>query len=64
MESQICFTIGHRLQAPELWSVECGGMKASMDRSRYVSGSKGACIQYEGQWVTPNNFERLAGGVQ
>jgi hypothetical protein len=48
-------------QTSGLWSVQCRGKKATMDRSKYISGFKGACINYNGQWITPNKFEELSG---
>ena len=50
------------VQEGRVWRVECRGKAATMDRSRYISGTKGACILYQGQWITPTKVEELAGG--
>ena len=42
-------------------SVKCNGLLATMDTTKFVSGSIGKSIQLGGEWVTPNEFEKRSG---
>ena len=42
-------------------SVMCNGMLATMDTSKFVSGSIGKSIQLGEEWLTPNEFEKRSG---
>ena len=44
-----------------LFQVECGSNKAQMYLSKLCQGSKGSCIQYDGSWLTPNEFQYVSG---
>ncbi|ESO87185.1 hypothetical protein LOTGIDRAFT_229327 [Lottia gigantea] len=41
--------------------VECGSNSALMYLSRLCQGSKGQCIEFEGAWISPNDFQMLSG---
>lgn len=41
--------------------VECGSNTASMFLSRLCQGSKGSCIEFDGAWLTPNEFQFVSG---
>ena len=42
-------------------SVMCNGMLATMDTTKFESGSKGKSIQLGEEWLTPNEFEKRSG---
>lgn len=41
--------------------VECGENRGSMYMSRLYQGSKGKCIESNGSWFTPNEFQAMSG---
>jgi hypothetical protein len=41
--------------------VRCKTTTALMYKTKFVSGSKGKCILFNNQWLTPNRFEEQAG---
>lgn len=41
--------------------VECGDNKALMYMSKLYQGSKGKCIELDGKWFTPNEFQAVSG---
>jgi hypothetical protein len=41
--------------------VECGGNKAMMFLSKLYQGSKGKCIEFGDNWITPNEFQTMSG---
>jgi len=41
--------------------VVCRGKSAKIDFAKFNSGGKGACVLYEETWMTPNEFEKIAG---
>jgi hypothetical protein len=41
--------------------VECGSNKGLLYLSRLYRGSRGACILYQGTWLTPNQFQAVSG---
>lgn len=41
--------------------VECGENKAMMYLSKLYQGSKGHCIEFQGSWITPNEFQAVSG---
>lgn len=41
--------------------VECGQNKAAMYLSKLCQGSKGPCINFQGSWLTPNEFQFVSG---
>lgn len=41
--------------------VECGSNKAMMYLSKLCQGSKGPCVQFQGSWLTPNEFQYVSG---
>ena len=41
--------------------VECGSNNGYMYLSKLCQGSRGACIYYQGSWLTPNEFQFLSG---
>ncbi|BFZ03189.1 hypothetical protein BsWGS_06228 [Bradybaena similaris] len=41
--------------------VECGDNKALMYMSKLYQGSKGKCIELDGKWLTPNEFQAISG---
>ncbi|CAK9298330.1 unnamed protein product [Gordionus sp. m RMFG-2023] len=41
--------------------VNCKNINGQFYRSRFGSGNKGKCIFYDGNWLTPNEFETLGG---
>ena len=42
-------------------AVMCGMNEALVHLDRLKQGSKGACVVYEGRWLTPNEFQALSG---
>ena len=42
-------------------SVICNGLLATMDTTKFVSGSIGKCIELGEKWLTPNEFEKCSG---
>ena len=42
-------------------SVECGDNKGLMYMSKLFLGSKGRCIEVDGEWYTPNEFQAVSG---
>ena len=45
----------------EILEVECGANKALMYVGKLCQGSKGPCILFEGNWLTPNEFQFVSG---
>ena len=41
--------------------IDCGTNKAMLYLSKMCLGSKGACIQFKGAWLTPNEFQFVSG---
>lgn len=41
--------------------VECGNNRGLLYLSRLCQGSRGACIQHGGSWLTPNQFQQASG---
>lgn len=41
--------------------VFCGSMEGMLDPSRFGPGCKSRCIEHRGRWLTPPEFEKLAG---
>lgn len=41
--------------------IDCGSNKAMLYLSKMCLGSKGACIQFKGAWLTPNEFQFVSG---
>ncbi|KAK7507646.1 hypothetical protein BaRGS_00001581 [Batillaria attramentaria] len=41
--------------------VECGENQAIMYLSKLYQGSKGQCIEFQGAWITPNEFQAVSG---
>ena len=36
-------------------------MIVSIDKTMMTEGGKGECVLFQNQWLTPNQFEKLAG---
>ncbi len=47
--------------ADAMLAVMCGVNEALVHLDRLKQGSKGACVMYEGRWLTPNEFQALSG---
>merc|ERR1712179_737152 len=45
----------------DVYEVRCRRAVGEFHISKFVSGSKGECILYEGSWLSPNEFEKEAG---
>ena len=45
----------------DVYEVKCRRAVGEFHMSKFVSGSKGECILYEGSWISPNEFEKEAG---
>jgi SAND domain len=41
--------------------VFCGAVEGMLDPSRFGPGCKSRCIEHRGRWLTPPEFEQLAG---
>lgn len=41
--------------------VQCGTNKATLTLDRLWQGSKGPCINFQGSWLTPNEFQYVSG---
>jgi hypothetical protein len=48
-------------QLPGVLEIKCGGVKALLQRDKLGQGSRGPCIYYQDQWLTPNEFQMIAG---
>lgn len=46
---------------PIVLEVVCGGNTALFYPSRWEYGGRGACVSYDGRWLTPNEFQLLSG---
>ena len=46
---------------PKIVTVSCMELLAKMDTSKFSSGSKGKCIQFGEDWLTPNEFQEISG---
>lgn len=57
-DEETTFNFKHKDIALE---VECGENKAMMYLSKLYQGSKGHCIEFHGQWITPNEFQAVSG---
>lgn len=41
--------------------IQCGNNEALMYLAKLCVGSRGACIQYDSRWLTPNEFQAVSG---
>eukprot|EP00118_Oscarella_pearsei_P005971 m.27369 g.27369 ORF g.27369 m.27369 type:complete len:410 (+) comp29941_c0_seq3:53-1282(+) len=48
-------------ELPEVLPIICGDHHAVMHRSKLGQGSRGPCILFHGEWITPNQFQAVAG---
>lgn len=44
-----------------IMDVECGTNKAKLTLEKLWQGSKGQCIDFQGSWLTPNEFQYVSG---
>ena len=42
-------------------TVTCKSLTAKMHKDKFESGSKGKCIVFKKEWITPNSFQEIAG---
>ncbi|XP_065184233.1 uncharacterized protein LOC135814955 [Sycon ciliatum] len=42
-------------------SIQCGDNEAEFHVSKFARGSRGACILYKSEWITPNDFQYISG---
>jgi len=59
--SRSCNEYNEDLSEVEVYEVQCKELKASFHIKKFISGSEGYCIFYCDQWLTPNQFEKIAG---
>ena len=45
----------------DVLTVQCGNNKADFHVAKFARGSRGACIQYKDEWLTPNEFQFISG---
>ena len=45
----------------DVMPVKCGGNDGLFYRSKFARGSRGACILFKGEWLTPNEFQYISG---
>ncbi|XP_065842757.1 uncharacterized protein [Oscarella lobularis] len=46
---------------PDRLPIVCGDRHAVLHRRKLGQGSRGPCIEYNGDWLTPNQFQAIAG---
>lgn len=46
---------------PNLLEIYCGAARATLHTKKLGQGSRGPCIRYGNEWLTPNQFQMLAG---
>jgi hypothetical protein len=44
-----------------LIEVECGSNRGTLHLEKVQMGSKGACVRFDGAWITPNEFQFVSG---
>jgi|JYMV01.1.fsa_nt_gi hypothetical protein len=44
-----------------IMDVECGTNKAKLTLEKLWQGSKGQCVDFQGSWLTPNEFQYVSG---
>ena len=47
-----------------LLTVTCRSIPAKMYKEKFESGSKGKCILYQLEWLTPNQCEEICSRIQ
>lgn len=45
----------------DVMSVKCGSNDGLFYRSKFARGSRGSCILFKGEWLTPNEFQYISG---
>lgn len=53
--------VHHRLIAEEPLEIQCGEKTAWLYVSKLCQGSKGPCIRYGNEWLTPNELQYICG---
>ena len=48
------------MELDNIMKVFCNTREGELCKEKYVSGIAGKCIQYNNQWLTPNEFVELA----
>lgn len=60
LRSDLKYTWSERVFEPII-TIRCRRISAELDKQKFGSGSRGKCIRYKDEWLTPSEFETQCG---